>query len=103
MDLPGLLRELAATLTHRKLRAAVARTGLSVEDLVKAYPRQTLVLPNAALAPVDFPPDRSDAVVISAALAAKAEWLVTGDQHLLNARDLVPCLVLSVAEALGRV
>lgn len=98
----ALLRELAATLSHTKLRAAVSCTGLSVEDLVKGYTRQTLVVPNAALQPVDFPPDPSDAVVISAALAAQAEWLVTGDRHLLNARDLLPCAALSVAEALGR-
>jgi hypothetical protein len=32
-----LLRELAVTLDHDKLRPAVRRTGLSVESLVRAY------------------------------------------------------------------
>ena len=99
----ALLRELAATLSYGKLQTAVTRTGLSVEDLVNAYAGQTFVIPDAALDPVDFPPDPSDALVISAALATKAEWLVTGDRHLLGAAVSIPCPILSVTAALDEV
>jgi putative PIN family toxin of toxin-antitoxin system len=97
-----LLRELAATLAYRKLAAAVARTGLSVEGLVESYASQTLVVPDEELTSVPFPADPSDAAVVAAARAARVEWLVTGDRHLLDARQPTSCLVLRVTEALAR-
>jgi len=97
-----LLRELAVTLTYRKLAAAVAATGLAVEELVQGYARQTLVVPDEELAPAPFLGDPSDGAVIAAAEAARADWLVTGDRHLLEAEHMVSCSVLSVAEALVR-
>jgi len=98
----ALLRELTTTLVHRKLAPALNRTGLAVEDLVQSYASQAFVIPDAALRPVDFPPDPSDAAVIAAAQAARAQWLVTGDRHLLDAGDTIRCHVLTVAEALAR-
>jgi len=97
-----LLRELAATLAYRKLAAAVARTGLPVEDLVESYAGQTLVVPDEELTSVPFPADPSDAAVIAAAKAARVDWLVTGDRHLLDAQQPTSCSVLRVTEALAR-
>ena len=97
-----LLRELAATLNHDKLRAAVARTGLSVEALVQAYASQAFVAPDASLPTVSFAPDPRDAPVVAATMAVKPDWLVTGDRHLLGAPGTVPSKVLSVADALQR-
>jgi predicted nucleic acid-binding protein len=100
---PGpLLRELAATLAYQKLAAPVAKTGLPVEDLVESYAGQTLVVPDEELTAVPFPADPSDAAVLAAARAARVEWLVTGDRHLLDAQQLTFCSVLRVTEALAR-
>jgi len=98
-----LLRELADTLTHPKLRSAVGRTGLSVEALAQAYVGQCLVVPDTTLEETAFAPDPSDAVVIAAAIASRAHWIITGDKHLLEWKGPVPCEVLSVREALERV
>lgn len=95
-----LLRELAATLEHEKLQAAVTRTGFSVETLVQAYASQAFVMPDATLPAATFQPDPRDAPVVAAALAAKTDWLITGDRHLLDAKGMLPCEVLTVAEAL---
>ena len=97
-----LLRELAATLAHQKLASAVARTGLEVETLIQPYASQTLVVRDIALIPVEFPPDPSDEIVIAAAQAAHAQWLVTGDRHQFNATASISSAVLSVTEALDR-
>jgi putative PIN family toxin of toxin-antitoxin system len=97
-----LLRELAATLAYRKLAAAVARTGLEVEDLVESYASHTLVVPDAELAPTPFPEDPFDAAVVAAAKAARVAWLVSGDRHLLEAVAAAPYRVVTVAEALAR-
>jgi len=96
------LRELAAALGHNKLRAAVTRTGLTVENLVQAYTSQTFVAPDASLPAVTFAADPGDEPVVATALAVRADWLVTGDQHLLEAKGTLQCRVLTVAEALRR-
>ncbi len=97
-----LLRELAVTLASRKLTAAVAGTGQTIQDLLQAYAGHAFVVPDDVLVPVEFEPDPSDAAVIAAARGAGAEWLVTGDRHLLNAQEAMPCRVLTVADALAR-
>ncbi len=78
-----LLRELVATLSYRKLAVALATTGLQAEDLVESYAGQTLVVPDEDLKPAPFAADPSDAAVVAAARAARVEWLVTDDRHLL--------------------
>jgi len=97
-----LLRELAATLAYQKLAVPVSKTGLPVEDLVESYAGQTLVVPDEDLTTVPFPTDPSDAAVLAAARAARVEWVVTGDRHLLDAQQLTFCSVLRVTEALAR-
>jgi len=97
-----LLRELAATLSRDKLASAMGQTGLAVETLVQAYASQTFVVPDAALKPVAFAPDASDEIVLAATKAAQADWLVTGDRHLLDASDMITSTVLTVADALVR-
>ena len=73
-----------------------------MEQLTQVYVCQTFVVPDAALPLLEFPPDPDDAVVIGTAMAAVAEWLVSGDDHLLDSRDDVPCYVLTMREALDR-
>ncbi|MFQ5809245.1 MAG: putative toxin-antitoxin system toxin component, PIN family [Armatimonadota bacterium] len=97
-----LLRELARTLKHNKLRRAVARTGLSVDGLMQAYAGQVLVVPDAALPTVNFTPDPRDAPVVAGALAAEVDWVISGDRHLLEAHDAIGADVLTVREALHR-
>jgi putative PIN family toxin of toxin-antitoxin system len=97
-----LLRELARALGHDKLQGPVSRSGFTVERLTQAYASRTSVVPDAALPEVDFPPDPNDAVVIATARAAAADWLVTGDHHLLGHRGTIPCDVLTITDALAR-
>jgi hypothetical protein len=97
-----LLRELATVLSHQKLQSALARTGFAVESLVQAYASQAFVAPDASLPEVTFASDPGDAPVVAAALAAKADWLVTGDRHLLEAKEALGVEVLRIGEALER-
>ena len=73
-----------------------------MEDLVESYAGQTLVVPDKELTSAPFPADPSDAAVVGAARAARVEWLVTGDRHLLDAQQPKSCSVLRVTEALAR-
>ena len=47
--------------------------------------------------PLSYPPDPTDAKFLACALAADAEWLITGDRDFSHARKLVSTTILSVA------
>lgn len=76
-----LLAELARILTRRKFAKAVAATDLSIEDLVLDYVALTTVVTPARLAPT-IAADPADDQVLACALAARADWIVSGDKHL---------------------
>jgi putative PIN family toxin of toxin-antitoxin system len=46
----------------------------------------------------DFPRDPKDAPFLAAALAAQADFLITGDKDLLQAKDIVTTRIVTVAE-----
>ena len=46
----------------------------------------------------DFPRDPKDAPFLAAALAAEADFLITGDKDLLAAKDLVATRIVTPAE-----
>lgn len=46
----------------------------------------------------DFPRDPKDAPFLAAALAAHADFLITGDQDLLQAKGIVATRIVTVAE-----
>jgi putative PIN family toxin of toxin-antitoxin system len=46
----------------------------------------------------DFPRDPKDAPFLAAALAAHADFLITGDKDLLQAKDIVATRIVTVAE-----
>jgi putative PIN family toxin of toxin-antitoxin system len=47
--------------------------------------------------PFDFPRDRKDAKFLACAIAANAEWFITGDRDFDQAHKLVNTTILSVA------
>ena len=48
-------------------------------------------------ATIDFPRDPTDAKFLACAVAANAEWLITGDQDFTHARRLINTTILSVS------
>jgi uncharacterized protein len=79
---PALLDELRSTLSYDRLAARVAHSGLTIDELVTRYINVVIVVPTVPLpAPVCRDPD--DDNVLSAAIAAVADYIVTGDKDLL--------------------
>jgi uncharacterized protein len=77
-----LLNELAATLSKPKLSGPVAATGRSVTEHLIAFRQLAKVIrPKAPLSPISR--DADDDHVLACAVAAKASYIVTGDDDLL--------------------
>ena len=47
---------------------------------------------------ITYPPDPTDAKFLACALAAQADWLVTGDHDFTQARKLLTTTILSVSQ-----
>ena len=94
-----LLDEFARVLTRRKLAKAIRAIGKTPIQLVAEYQGfVNLVAPAAILRTV--PDDPDDDHVLACALAAQADWIVSGDAHLLNLKHYQGMRILGAAEAL---
>ncbi len=93
-----LLAELTRILRRAKFDKAIAASGMSLDVLVLGYADiATLVTPEAIPATVLNDPD--DDHVLACALAAKADYLVSGDRHLLDLKEHQGIRIVTVAEA----
>lgn len=58
---------------------------------------EVFTVPTVVEIPFEFPRDRKDAKFLACALAANAEFLVTGDRDFSEAQKLVNTLIVSVS------
>jgi uncharacterized protein len=93
-----LLRELTDVLSRSKFEKKIAASSLSVDQLVDLY-AELASLVRAATVP-RLAPDPDDDVVIGTALAAKANFIVTGDGSLLSIAEYEGGRIISVRAAL---
>lgn len=93
-----LLAELTDILGRRKFEKKVAASQLSIDQLVEGYAQLA-----ALVRPTPVPrlaPDPDDDVVIGTALAANAEFIVTGDRTLCSLTEYQNVKIVRVSEVL---
>lgn len=77
----ALLVELSNILKRSKFSRAIAATGLPSGELVLGYAELATVVRPSHIAPT-IEADPADDQVLACALAARADWIVSGDKHL---------------------
>lgn len=97
-----LLAELEATLNKKKLARYVARTGMTVCQLVANY-RQLCTLVTARRLASPACRDADDDAVLACALAATADLIVTGDDDLLSMGSFSDIPIMTAAQAMNAV
>jgi uncharacterized protein len=97
-----IIAELRATLNKPKLLPAVSATGNSVQELIASYRH---LVRNVRARPIieQVSRDRDDDVILACAVAAKADYLVTGDEDLLVLGRYHDVQILTVATFLAMV
>jgi uncharacterized protein len=97
-----LLDELRDVLQRPKLARRLALRGLTVQELLDEYARLTVVVSPASLpAPVAVVPD--DVSVLACLVAAHAEAMVSGDDHLLRLGSYQGIPILTAPALLARI
>lgn len=93
-----LLDELTDVLSRSKFERKLSLSPLPIRELVDEYANSTiLVMP---LIVPRIAPDPDDDMGIGTALAAKADFIVTGDRTLLSVVQYEGVRIVSVSEAL---
>ena len=94
-----LLDELAEVLSRPHLTSAIAANQASAAFLMQRYAMLAQLVIPAQTARV-VAKDIDDDAVIARALAAQADWIVSGDAHLLNLKHYQGMRIIDAAEAL---
>jgi len=95
----ALLAELSDILARRKFDRKIAASGLTIDQLVDGY-AQLAALVHPTTVP-RIAPDPDDDVVMGTALAARAEFVVTGDKSLLTVIEHQGARIIAVVQAIG--
>lgn len=93
----NLLNELEKVLARPKFTERLATVGTSVEEVLDRFIELAEVVEKVMVVTAD--PD--DDAVISCALAAGADCIVSGDAHLLDLKSYGDVEILSAAQFLG--
>jgi putative PIN family toxin of toxin-antitoxin system len=76
----ALLREFSAVINRRKFRAELVRSGTDVVRLQRELHRLVEIIESPPVRPASRDPD--DDVVLAAAVASRADLIVSGDRDL---------------------
>ena len=95
-----LLAELVDVLPRAKFANKVAASGMSIEELMRRY---ALLAPRITPAEIGnvVLGDPDDDALIACALAARADFIISGDKRVRNVKHHQRIRIVSVAEALS--
>ena len=95
-----LLSELTEVLRRDRFASQVAKTGNSVRQMLARYRRLATVVATSRLPAPAVSRDVDDDAVLACAVAARADFIVTGDQDLLVLAEHAGIQIVTVAAML---
>ena len=96
-----LLAELTNILGRHKFDKKIAASMLSIDPIVDRHAELAVLVRPAAVPRIA--PDPNDDVVIGTALAAKADWIITGDRPLLSVAEYEGVRIIGVSDAVQEI
>ena len=97
-----ILSELDAVLHREKFSLRLARAGVKCNDLVLGYAALATVVQVQEIKPV-IHDDPDDDTVLACALISKADFIISGDHHLLDLREYENIEILKAKTLLSRI
>jgi putative PIN family toxin of toxin-antitoxin system len=98
---PAILEELRKVLARPKFRLRIRDLRTSVAELMESLLSVVAVLPDLAIEPV-IKRDPDDDKILACAVAAQADWLISGDDHLLSVKRYKGIPKFLIWESAGR-
>jgi len=98
----ALLAEIEEVLQRAKFAQRLSLAGVASHTLVMGYAALAWLIEPAVIEPVIIA-DPDDDVVLACAIAARAEAIVSGDNHLLNLKQYEGIPIFTAAQLLARI
>lgn len=99
---PALIAEIVQTLSYPRIRRKYAVSGADITELIDLLRHDALNVPGEADVAGAIPEDPDDEPVLACALDGAAEFIVSGDQHLLDLGVFQGIPIITVSELLER-
>ncbi len=99
---PLIIAEIRATLDYPHIRRKYALTDADVEQLVALLQQDTLLVSGHAEVRGAIPKDPADEKILACAVEAGADYIVSGDRHLLDLGIYQGIPILTVRQFLER-
>ena len=99
---PLIIAEIRSTLSYPRIRRKYPLTDEDVERLVTLLERDALVVPGETDATGAVPADPTDETVLAYAVEGQADWIVSGDRHLLDLGEYQDIPIVTAREFLER-
>lgn len=99
---PALIAEVRATLNYPRLRSKYPITDEQVERLITLLERDAIVVSGEADTRDAVPDDPDDDRVLACAVEGMADFIVSGDRHLLDLGEYRGIPIITVRELLER-
>ena len=97
----ALLAELQGVLSRAKFSQQLARRALLVSDVFDGSAALVLMVTPVGMNPT-IKRDPADDQVLAAAVAAQADFIVSGDAHLLNLKQFQAIPIITARDAVER-
>ncbi len=98
----ALLAELERVLGYEKLARRIATLHTTIPELLTEYRSIVEIVPAVTIPPTVFA-DPDDDHVLACAMAANADFIVSGDKHLLDLKRHHHIDIVNAGEALRRI
>jgi putative PIN family toxin of toxin-antitoxin system len=99
---PAIIAEIQTTLNYPRIRRKYAITDEEVEGLRSLLEQDALLVPGDAQVTGAIPEDPADERVLACAVEAGADFIVSGDRHLLNLETYQGIPILTIRTFLER-
>jgi putative PIN family toxin of toxin-antitoxin system len=98
----AMLDEFARVLRYKKFQRRIQALQLSMPDIVEAVQSQSIIVKTASGAQAIIQDDPTDDMFLHCAIAARADYIISGDKHLLSLGEYEGVPIVSVHEFLKR-
>lgn len=95
---PALIAEIQAVLNYPRIRRKYMLHDEDIEQLITLLKQDALLVPGNAGVTGVIPDDPKDDMVLACALDAQADFIVSGDSHLLDLGEYQGIPILTVRE-----
>ncbi|MGC2434822.1 MAG: putative toxin-antitoxin system toxin component, PIN family [Desulfobaccales bacterium] len=100
---PQLMEEIDRLLTYPKIKNLLKKRKIAPREVLESLSKilQVAVLTPGELAVAAISPDPADDMILAAAVEGNADFIISGDKHLLNLRNYQGIKMVTPAEFLA--